>query len=281
MQSVGLAVTVCMSLYTCAMLLQSQRQLQLSLEAHGRYITSLIEREGLQHRLLPQLIAAAGPSLARSVPGLAALTAQRQPSASAPLLGLTQSPGQLQASDAQHPQMGLHSLSGTAPGATGQTGQPSDQQTHFMPLSGSGATDFASHGLLGTGLLHLGPGHVQIGHSSAADASHHGPSSEFSPTPLSRPVQPIGANPFAAITQNGFGSDEGSPGLLLNTDLQAAAAAWDERQQCILPGPINPLVNMPAALPASSPYSMPLAGIPTALQHDGGVTIKKDPTGAS
>lgn len=31
--------------------MQSQRQLQLSLEAHGRYISSLIEREGLQSKL--------------------------------------------------------------------------------------------------------------------------------------------------------------------------------------------------------------------------------------
>ena len=31
--------------------LQSQRKLQLSLEAHGRYITSLIEQEGLKNKL--------------------------------------------------------------------------------------------------------------------------------------------------------------------------------------------------------------------------------------
>ena len=31
--------------------LEAQRQLQLSLEAHGRYITSLIAREGLEGRL--------------------------------------------------------------------------------------------------------------------------------------------------------------------------------------------------------------------------------------
>ena len=31
--------------------LQSQRKLQLSLEAHGRYITSLIEQEGLKDKL--------------------------------------------------------------------------------------------------------------------------------------------------------------------------------------------------------------------------------------
>ena len=30
---------------------QTQRQLQLSLEAHGRYIASLMEQEGLGHRL--------------------------------------------------------------------------------------------------------------------------------------------------------------------------------------------------------------------------------------
>ena len=31
--------------------LQSQRQLQLSLEAHGRYISTLIERQGLRGKL--------------------------------------------------------------------------------------------------------------------------------------------------------------------------------------------------------------------------------------
>lgn len=225
-------------------------------------------------------MAAAGPSLAQTVPGLAALTAHRQPSVAAPLSGLAQSARQLHTTDPHQAQIAPHSFSGAAPVATGQTGQTSDQQTHFMPLSGSAASDFASHGLLGSGMLHLGPGHLQIGHASAADASNSGPSSEFSPTPLSRPVQPIGPNPFASITQNGFGSDDGSPGLLLNTDLQAAAAAWDERQQCVLPGPINALVQMPAPLPSSSPYSMPLASIPGALQHEWGVAVKKDSTGA-
>lgn len=36
------------------LLSQSQRQLQLSLEAHARYITSLVEQEGLHHKW-PQL----------------------------------------------------------------------------------------------------------------------------------------------------------------------------------------------------------------------------------
>lgn len=45
------------SVYTAALAachspcLQSQRKLQLSLEAHGRYITSLIEQEGLKDKL--------------------------------------------------------------------------------------------------------------------------------------------------------------------------------------------------------------------------------------
>ncbi len=33
--------------------LQTQRQLQLSLEAHGRYITSLIQKESMEGRQLP------------------------------------------------------------------------------------------------------------------------------------------------------------------------------------------------------------------------------------
>ena len=32
---------------------QTQRQLQLSLEAHGRYITSLIQKESMEGRQLP------------------------------------------------------------------------------------------------------------------------------------------------------------------------------------------------------------------------------------
>ena len=264
------------------LLLQSQRQLQLSLEAHGRYITSLIEREGLQHKMLPHLMAV-GPSLAQSVPGLAALTAQRQPSASAPLLGLAQPTGHLQhaqGSDQQQLHM-PHSLSGAAPVQTGQTGQTSDQQTHFMPLSGSGASDFAPHGLLGTGtMLHLGAGHIQLGRSPAPNASHAGPSSDVSPSTLSRQIPLLGTNPFALISKNGYGADDGSPGLLLNTDLQAAAAAWDDRQHCILPRPSNPLVELPASLPLTSPYTMPMTSMEGVVHHDWGLPLK-DPAVSS
>ena len=257
--------------------LQSQRQLQLSLEAHGRYITSLIEREGLQHRLLPQLMAAE-PGLAQSVLGLAAFKGQPQPSASAPLLGLAQLPGQLQhaqGSDQQQTHL-PRSLTGATPVQTGQT---SDQQTHFMPMSGSGASDPFPHGLLGPGMLHLGPGHLQLGHSPAPDGSNHGPSSDVSPSPLSTQIAPVVTNPFATITTNGYGGEEGSPGLLLNTDLQAAAAAWDERQHCVLPGPSSPLLGLPASLPMSSPYAMPLTSMPGAVPHGWNMPMK-DPAGS-
>ncbi len=39
--------------------LESQRQLQLSLDAHGKYISSLIERQGL-HSRLPDIAARTG-----------------------------------------------------------------------------------------------------------------------------------------------------------------------------------------------------------------------------
>lgn len=42
-------------------------------------------------------------------------------------------------------------------------------------------------------------------------------------------------NPFACISQGVYG-EPSSPGLLLNTDLQAAAAAWDDQQRNILTG---------------------------------------------
>jgi hypothetical protein len=50
------------------LLLQAQRQLQLSLEAHGRYITSLIQREGLEGRLPQQTQEALEAALA-TTPG--------------------------------------------------------------------------------------------------------------------------------------------------------------------------------------------------------------------
>ena len=49
-------------------ILQAQRQLQLSLEAHGRYITSLIQREGLEGRLPQQTQEALEAALA-TTPG--------------------------------------------------------------------------------------------------------------------------------------------------------------------------------------------------------------------
>ena len=190
-------------------MLQSQRQLQLSLEAHGRYITSLIEREGLQHRLLPQLVAAANPSLARTVPALAALTASI---------------------------------------AQGSSAQTSDQQTHYMPLPLSGASDFSPHNLLAGGFAHLPPPKADLNSSaSIIDAARP---SDVSPSPL---------NPFASINQGMYG-EPSSPGLLLNTDLQAAAAAWDDQQRNILTGagsrPLPEVAPSPSANRALSAPSL-------------------------
>jgi len=186
--------------------LQSQRQLQLSLEAHGRYITSLIEREGLQHRLLPQLVAAAAPSLARTVPALAALAASMPP---------------------------------------GSSGQTSDQQTHYMPLSASGASEFSPQQLLVGGFASL-PNSVNLNGDPSPGATDVARSLDVSPSPLSRHVGgAVPRNPFGTINQNAFG-EPSSPGLLLNTDLQAAAAAWDDHQPHILPGPgSRPLDGLP------------------------------------
>ena len=187
--------------------LQSQRQLQLSLEAHGRYITSLIEREGLQHRLLPQLVAAAAPSLARTVPALAALAASMPP---------------------------------------GSSGQTSDQQTHYMPLSASGASEFSPQQLLVGGFASL-PNSVNLNGDPSPGAADVPRSLDVLPSPLSRHVGgAVPRNPFGTINQNAFG-EPSSPGLLLNTDLQAAAAAWDDHQRHILTSPgSRPLDGLPA-----------------------------------
>lgn len=191
--------------YNAPCILQSQRQLQLSLEAHGRYITSLIEREGLQHRLLPQLVAAAHPSLARTVPALAALTGAV---------------------------------------AQGTSAQTSHQQTHYMPLPVSGGSDFSPHHLLAGGFAHLPP---QVDLSSSAGVMVAARALDVSPSPLSRPAGVPPSNPFASISQGMYG-EPSSPGLLLNTDLQAAAATWDDQQRSILTGAgSKSLSELPAA----------------------------------
>ena len=194
---------------------QSQRQLQLSLEAHGRYITSLIEREGLQHRLLPQLVAAANPSLARTVPALAALTASI---------------------------------------VQGSSAQTSDQQTHYMPLPISGASDFSPHSLLAGGFAHLPP---TAGLNSSASIVDTAKALDVSPSPLSRPMGVPPSNPFASISQGMYG-EPSSPGLLLNTDLQAAAAAWDDQQRNILTGAgSRPLPELAPSASAGRVHSAP------------------------
>ena len=197
--------------------MQSQRQLQLSLEAHGRYITSLIEREGLQHRLLPQLVAAANPSLASTVPALAALT------------------GAL---------------------AQGSSAQTSDQQTHYMPLSASGASDFSPQNLLTGGFPHLPP---QVNLNSNGGHTDAARTVDVSPSPLSRPVGVPTSNPFASISQGMYG-EPSSPGLLLNTDLQAAAAAWDDHQRNILTGPgSRPVTELPPVHAVGTANGPPLS----------------------
>lgn len=203
--------------------LQSQRQLQLSLEAHGRYITSLIEREGLQHRLLPQLVAAAGPNLARTVPALAALAASIPQGASA---------------------------------------QTSDQQTHYMPLSASGASDFSPQQLLAGGFASM-PNPVDL-NSNAGPGSEPidaGRALDVPPSPLSRHLGAAPSNPFATINQNAYG-EPSSPGLLLNTDLQAAAAAWDDHQRHILTGPgSRSMDDLPGSVPAIRHHQSPLRSL--------------------
>ncbi|CAL8461855.1 g1386 [Coccomyxa elongata] len=60
--------------------LEEQRRLQLSLEAHGRYITSLIQREGLEGKLPPQTRSALDAALAPpQSSGLSTLTHNTAP----------------------------------------------------------------------------------------------------------------------------------------------------------------------------------------------------------
>ena len=198
---------------------QSQRQLQLSLEAHGRYITSLIEREGLQHRLLPQLVAAANPSLASTVPALAALTG-----------AIVQ----------------------------GSSAQTSDQQTHYMPLSASAASDFSPQNLLTGSFAHLPP---PTDPNSNGSGAHGDRRLEVSPSDVRRSMGAAASNPFASISQGMYG-EPSSPGLLLNTDLQAAAAAWDDQRRSIMTGPGSRLTadmpEAPAGVPGDTPPLSPL-----------------------
>ena len=175
----------------------------------------MIEREGLQHRLLPQLVAAANPSLARTVPALAALTASI---------------------------------------VQGSSAQTSDQQTHYMPLPISGASDFSPHNLLAGGFAHLPPKADLNSSASVIDAAR---ALDVSPSPLSQPMGVPPSNPFASISQVVYG-EPSSPGLLLNTDLQAAAAAWDDQQRNILTGAgSRPLHDVAPSASAGRVHSAP------------------------
>lgn len=112
-----------------------------------------------------------------------------------------------------------------------------------MPLSVSGASDFSPHNLL-TGFAHLPPKVDLNSSGSVLDAAR---ALDVSPSPLSRPMRVPPTNPFASINQGIYG-EPSSPGLLLNTDLQAAAAAWDDQQRNILTGAgSRPLPEVPAA----------------------------------
>jgi hypothetical protein len=82
---------------------QTQRQLQHSLEVHQRYITSLMEQEGLAHRI-PEMSAAlakgpTGPAAAAAVPGSVVSEAM---------------PAQHAADSMQHQQLGYHNHNGTS-----------------------------------------------------------------------------------------------------------------------------------------------------------------------
>lgn len=160
-------------------------------------------------------MAAANPSLARTVPALAALT------------------GAI---------------------AQGSSAQTSDQQTHYMPLPVSGASDFSPHTLLAGSFPHL-PLPADL-HSSAGviDAAR---ALDVSPSHLSPPMAVPPSNPFASIGQGMYG-EPSSPGLLLNTDLQAAAASWDDQQRSILTGAgSRPLPEVPSSVSAGRVHSAP------------------------
>ena len=116
-----------------------------------------------------------------------------------------------------------------------------------MPLPISGASEFSPHSLLAGGFAHLPPTGGLNSSASVVDAAK---ALDVLPSPLSQAMAVPPSNPFASVSQGLFG-EPSSPGLLLNTDLQAAAAAWDDQQRNILTGAgSRPLPEM---APSASP----------------------------
>ena len=143
-------------------LLQSQRQLQLSLEAHGRYISSLIEREGLQAKLPPNARAGMGNPLAFPPESC---------------LGGTE-------------------ISGGAGGPGTSGGMSLGQMTHVTLPTSTDSPPLLSHN----------------SRSAGEPDQHH-----FL----------MGGEP---------GDHTGLPAMLLDTDMHAAAAVWDDGQRQFLNG---------------------------------------------
>ena len=114
-----------------------------------------------------------------------------------------------------------------------------------MPLSASGASEFSPQQLLVGGFASL-PNSVNLNGDPSPGAADVPRSLDVSLSPLSRHVGgAVPRNPFGTINQNAFG-EPSSPGLLLNTDLQAAAAAWDDHQRHLTSPGSRPLDGLPA-----------------------------------
>lgn len=141
-----------------------------------------------------------------------------------------------------------------------------------MPLPVSGASDFSPHTLLAGSFPHL-PLPADL--HSGADVIDAARALDVSPSHLSPPMAVPPSNPFASIGQGMYG-EPSSPGLLLNTDLQAAAATWDDQQRSILTGAgSRPLPEVPhASVSAGRVHSAPSLTPPRPL---GALTVSPHP----
>ncbi len=169
--------------------LQTQRQLQLSLEAHSRYITSLLEQSELKSQLPAGLVnsssGAAGP---QSTAAGDAAPAEQQPQQQQP------SPAQQQP---QQPQQQ------PPPAKQQQQQQEQQQQPPDPPLvkPEQPGCNAASTG----------------GATTAGTGSHTGFNAASSVATVSMP----------ALHAAGSSLQPPSPGTLLHRDIGGAAAAWD------------------------------------------------------
>ncbi|KAK9846331.1 hypothetical protein WJX81_001692 [Elliptochloris bilobata] len=216
--------------------LESQRQLQLTLEAHGRYITSLIQRQGLQGRLS----ADDAPSALAALGGPAALAGSLDDAKGLPEAWGSADTSAGPSSGVQtHASLAGLSDVGVGVGGMGRGGAglgsmlgPGLESGMASGLgSGGGASASAGDDCLRAlgGMMGGGLGIRDDSGGGAWGSRHAGVSGGRGEGAGAR--SPMALPPGSHFVLGGGGDELGSPGLLLSQDLQAAAAAWDGDQQ--------------------------------------------------